>query len=129
MAAPRVYFICIGNSGRSQMAEGFARKYGLDAQSAGSKPAPALDPNAVEAMREREIDISKARPKAIDEAFARSARYVITMGCGDVCPYVPGTRVRDWALPDPKGKTLQQVREIRDDIEARVRALADELSA
>lgn len=129
MSAPRVYFICVGNAGRSQMAEAFGRKFGLDAQSAGSRPAEAIDANAVQAMKERSLDISKAKPKGIDESFARSARYVITMGCGDVCPYVPGTRVRDWALADPKGKSLEEVRRIRDDIEQRVRALAEELQS
>ena len=124
---PRVYFICVGNAGRSQMAEAFGRQAGLDVASAGSKPAVSVDPNAVAVMKERGLDISAAKPKGIDEAFARSARFVITMGCGDVCPYVPGTRVRDWALADPKGKPLDEVRRIRDDIEARVRALAEEL--
>lgn len=122
----RVYFICIGNAGRSQMAESFARAFGIEAASAGSKPAAGVDPNAVAAMRERGIDIAAAKPKSIDEAFARSADWVVTMGCGDVCPYVPETRVRDWALDDPKGKSLEAVRAIRDEIERRVRALASE---
>lgn len=126
---PRVYFICVGNAGRSQMAEGFARALGLDAASAGSRPASAIDANAVAAMREKGLDISRGQPKVVDEAFARSSDLVITMGCGDVCPYVPGTKVRDWALDDPKGQGLAKVREIRDEIERRVRALAAELAA
>lgn len=125
----RVYFICVGNAGRSQMAEALARAAGLEAASAGSRPASAVDANAVAAMREVGLDISGAKPKGIDEAFARSADLVVTMGCGDVCPYVPATRVRDWALEDPKGKSLDEVRRIREDIRARVEALARERAA
>ena len=123
---PKVLFVCIHNAGRSQMAEAFARALGLDAHSCGSAPGENVNPSAVEAMREKGIDISKKQPKGFD-AVPRGD-FVVTMGCGDACPYVPGVR-HDWALPDPHGKGVEAVRPILDDIEKRVSALAQEINA
>jgi protein-tyrosine-phosphatase len=120
----KILFVCIENAGRSQMAEGFARALGLEAYSCGSKPAAKINPVAVEAMKEKGIDISGKSPKGFKDA--PHADVVVTMGCGDACPYVPGKHF-DWNLPDPKGKGLEEIRKIRDDIERRVRALAKEL--
>ena len=118
---PKILFVCIENAGRSQMAEAFARALGLDACSCGSKPAAKINPIAVEAMKEQGIDISGRAPKGFDAV--PKADVVVTMGCGDACPYVPGRHV-DWSLPDPKGKGLDDVRPIRDEIERRVSNLA-----
>jgi len=124
-AGPRVLFVCIENAGRSQMAEVFAHSLGLNAYSCGSAPGARVNPVAVEAMREKGIDISGCVPKAFG-AVPR-ADVVVTMGCGDACPWVPGRRY-DWDLPDPKGKGIEEVRKIRDEIERRVSSLVDELS-
>lgn len=118
-------FVCVENAGRSQMAEAFARALGLDAYSCGSKPGHQINPIAVEAMREKGLDISWHVPKGFDKV--PKANVVVTMGCGNACPYVPG-RHYDWDLPEPKGKDLDEVRKIRDEIERRVRDLAVELA-
>jgi arsenate reductase (thioredoxin) len=123
-AGPQVLFVCVENAGRSQMAEAFARALGLEASSCGSKPGARVNPLAVEAMREKGIDITGRSPKGF-QAVPR-AEVVVTMGCGDACPYVPGRRF-DWDLPDPRGKGIEEVRAIRDEIERRVRELAAEL--
>ena len=120
-----ILFVCVENAGRSQMAEAFARALGLDAHSCGSKPASRVNPVAVEAMAERGIDISTKSPKGFD-GVPRAA-VVVTMGCGDACPWVPGVR-HDWSLPDPKGQELDAVRAIRDEIERRVRTLREEIT-
>ncbi len=117
----KILFVCIENAGRSQMAEAFARAIGLEAYSCGSNPAAKINPLAVEAMREKGIDIASNQPKGF--AGVPKAEVVVTMGCGDACPYVPGKHV-DWNLPDPKGKTLAEVRKIRDEIQDLVRRLA-----
>jgi arsenate reductase len=122
---PTVLFVCIENAGRSQMAEAFALSLGLRATSCGSAPGARVNPMAVEAMRERGIDISTRAPKGF--AAVPRADTVVTMGCGDACPYVPGRRL-DWSLTDPKGKPLEEVRKVRDEIERRVRELAEEIS-
>lgn len=125
----RVFFACIGNSGRSQMAEHFARALGgprVDARSGGSKPLGRLLPEVVAAMGERGIDVSRARSKAIDEAFAREADLIVLMGCGDdACPAFLGKRLEDWDLDDPKDASPAEVRRIRDEVEARVRDLLE----
>lgn len=124
----RVLFACVGNSGRSIMAEAFARREGLDARSGGSRPLGHVLPAVVDAMREKGIDVSTYPSKGFDEASIRErCDLVVTMGCGDdACPAFAGKRIVDWALPDPKGKPLAEVRAIRDEIEARVVALARE---
>ena len=124
----RILFACVGNAGRSQMAEGFARALGgarVEARSGGSRPAGHVMPEAIAAMREKGIDIAGARSKGFDEAWIRlSCDLVVTMGCGDdACPAFIGKPLVDWALDDPKGKPLAEVRRVRDDIERRVRDL------
>jgi arsenate reductase len=124
----KVLFVCVENAGRSQMAEAFAKKYGKDkieASSAGNKPAQTVNPTVVEAMAERGIDISKNKPKLITVQMAQDSDLIVTMGCGaqDICPGPFFKPTMDWALEDPKGKPLDRVREIRDDIERRVQEL------
>jgi protein-tyrosine-phosphatase len=127
---PAVLFLCTHNAGRSQMALGFFNALAGEraiAYSGGSEPAAQVNPVAVAAMAEKGIDIAGEQPKRWTEAMLESADVVVTMGCGDTCPYVPGTRFVDWPLPDPAGQPLEVVRPIRDEIEARVRALIDEV--
>jgi arsenate reductase len=128
---PHVLFLCIHNAGRSQMALGwfehFARGRAI-AFSGGSEPAAAVNPSAIAAMNEVGIDLSGYEPKRWTDEVIREADVVITMGCGDTCPYVPGTRYEDWPVPDPAGLPLEAVRPIRDEIGARVRALLAELA-
>jgi arsenate reductase len=131
-AAPVVLFVCVHNAGRSQMALGFLEKLGQGrvlALSAGSEPADALNPVAVEAMAEAGVEISTQSPKRLDASAVERADVVVTMGCGDACPVYPGKRYEDWELEDPAGKDLETVRRIRDDIEGRVRALLEGLDA
>ena len=128
---PSVLFVCIHNAGRSQMAAALAERLSagrVRAKSAGSEPAAAVNPVAVEAMRELDIDLSGAEPKLLRPGLLKEADVVVTMGCGDACPVAPGTRYEDWELEDPAGKDLETVRAVRDEIEARVRALVDELA-
>jgi arsenate reductase len=95
------------------------------AVSAGTQPAEAVHPEVVAVMREAGLDVSSARPRRLTAELAAGAHHLVTMGCGDACPYVPGLRVHDWALEDPKGQTIERVREIRDDIRRRVRDFVD----
>ena len=128
---PEVLFVCVHNSGRSQMAAGLLqlRANGrVNVRSAGSDPSARLDPVVVEAMAEVGVDLSQAFPKPLTDEVVRAADAVITMGCGDACPIYPGTRYEDWELADPAGRGLDEVRAIRDEIDARVRALLAELS-
>ena len=127
---PRVLFLCIHNAGRSQMALGWMEHLAtgrVEALSAGSEPADQLNPVAVAAMAEVGIDIASFEPKRWTTEMLSSTDVVVTMGCGDECPYVPGTRYVDWPLDDPRGQDIEKVREIRDEIERRVRDLIDEL--
>jgi arsenate reductase (thioredoxin) len=129
---PEVLFVCVHNAGRSQMAAALLERHGagrIGVRSAGSTPANEVNPSVVEAMAEVGIDISSERPKGLTDDAVREADVVITMGCGDACPVFPGKRYLDWDLPDPSGKTLDEVRPIRDEIEGRVRGLLDELLA
>lgn len=126
-----VLFVCVGNSGRSQMAEAFFNHYArgkAKAISAGTEPAPAVSSTAVEAMREVGIDISKNKPKVLTPEMIDQANLVITMGCGAeaACP-ASWVETRDWGLEDPKGKPIEKVREIRDEIKARVTELLKEM--
>jgi protein-tyrosine-phosphatase len=128
---PRVLFLCIHNAGRSQMALGFFEQLShgrAQAISAGSEPADQLNPVAVQAMAEVGIDIAGYQTKRWNQELLAATDVVVTMGCGDECPYVPGTRYIDWPIPDPAGQDLAAVREIRDDIEQHVRDLLNELS-
>ena len=122
-----VLFVCIGNAGRSQMAQAFYEQLGGEARSAGSRPEGKLHGTVVEAMRETGADISDRRPKGFTDADVEWADVIVTMGCGDVCPVFPGTRYLDWQLDDPAGKGVEVVRPIRDEIERRVRALLSDL--
>ncbi len=127
---PGVLFLCVENAGRSQMALGFFAHYAGDQAigwSGGSAPAAAINPVAVEVMAELGIDISGEFPKPWTDEVVRSADVVITMGCGDSCPFYPGKRYEDWKVTDPKGGGIEHVRGIRDEIEQRVLALLDEL--
>jgi arsenate reductase len=126
----RVLFVCLHNAGRSQMSEAlFERAAGgrHEARSAGTVPGVRVHPEAVEAMAELGIDLSKRIPRKLDRKDAEWADVVVTMGCGDECPYIPGKRYLDWELPDPKGRPLEEVRATRDEIERRVVELATEL--
>lgn len=128
---PTVLFLCVHNAGRSQMAMGFFSHLAGDAAvawSGGSEPGVQVNPAAVEAMRERGIDISGEFPKPWTDETVRAADVVITMGCGDACPIFPGKRYEEWILDDPAGQDVAAVRPIRDEIERRVRTLLDELS-
>ncbi|MGO4631180.1 arsenate reductase ArsC [Streptomyces sp. 2RAF24] len=128
--APSVLFVCVHNAGRSQMAAAFLSHLGGDrvqVRSAGSAPADTVNPAVVEAMREAGIDISAQTPKILTTETVRTSDVVITMGCGDACPYFPGKRYLDWTLEDPAGQGVAAVRPIRDEIEQRVRGLLTEL--
>ena len=130
--APEVLFVCVHNAGRSQMAAALlhARSGGaVKVRSAGSQPASQINPAVVEAMSELGIDLSNEFPKPITDDTVRAADVVITMGCGDACPVYPGKRYLDWELPDPAGKSVAEVRSIRDEIDRRVQHLAAELLA
>ena len=123
----RVIFACVHNAGRSQMAAAWfnhlADAAHPPAVSAGTAPGERVHPEVLAAMNEVGIDLSSARPQKLTEELARNADLLITMGCGDACPYVPGLRIDDWPLEDPKGKPVERVREIRDEIRSRVEAL------
>lgn len=128
---PSVLFVCVHNAGRSQMAAGYLRHLAGDAievRSAGSMPAEQINPVAVAAMREEGIDITGEQPKVLTSDVVRASDVVITMGCGDACPFFPGTRYEDWELDDPAGRGIDSVRPIRDDIRARVEALVAEFA-
>lgn len=126
----RLLFVCVENSNRSQMAEAFARMHGagkVEAFSAGSTPSGLVNPRAVEAMLERGYDLSTHGSKSLAEIPPGEYLYVVTMGCGDVCPWVPATHREDWALPDPRHMTRDEFNAVRDDIERRVLALLKQL--
>lgn len=129
-----VLFVCLHNAGRSQMSQAlFTREAGgrHRALSAGTEADPTgrVHPEVVEVMRELGIDLSRVRPQGLTQELAQQADVVVTMGCGDACPYIPGKRYLDWELPDPKGRPVDEVRAIRDDIARRVRGLIAELDS
>jgi arsenate reductase (thioredoxin) len=126
----RVLFVCLQNAGRSQMSQALferAAEGRHEARSAGTKPANRVHPEVVEVMAEIGIDVSDRTPQRLSDELAQWAHLVVTMGCGDECPYVPGKRYLDWDLTDPHGRNLAEVRTIRDDIDRRVHALATDL--
>ncbi len=130
MTTPSVLFVCVHNAGRSQMAAALLTHFAgdrIEVRSAGTEPAEQVNPAAVAAMAEIGIDVTAATPKVLTGEAVQSSDVVITMGCGDTCPYFPGLSYRDWNLDDPAGQPLPVVRRIRDDIAERVRALVDEL--
>ena len=127
---PSVLFLCVHNAGRSQMAAAFMETLSngaVDVFSGGSEPAASVNPVAVAAMAERGIDIAGATPRQWTDEIVQSADVVVTMGCGDTCPVFPGVRYVDWELEDPSGKSIEEVRPIRDELEQRVRDLLEEL--
>jgi arsenate reductase (thioredoxin) len=129
---PEVLFVCVHNAGRSQMAAGLLNELAagrVNVRSAGSEPADRLNPAVLEAMGEIGIDLSAEVPKALADEQVRAADVVITMGCGDACPFYPGKRYEDWDLEDPADKDLETVRRIRDEIARRVRKLLGQLGA
>ncbi len=128
---PTVLFVCVHNAGRSQMAAGYLQHLAGDkvhVLSAGSQPAHQINPVAVEAMAEEGIDITHNRPKLLTTEAVQESDVVITMGCGDQCPYYPGKRYEDWKLDDPAGHGIDAIRPIRDDIKSRVEVLLHSLS-
>ncbi|ASU78852.1 arsenate reductase ArsC [Actinopolyspora erythraea] len=127
---PEVLFVCVHNAGRSQMAAALLAHHArgrVAVRSAGSTPAEEVNPAVVEVMNELGIDISRRFPKKLSAEDVEASDVVITMGCGDACPVFPGKRYLDWELDDPAGRTIEEVRPIRDDIDARVRRLLTEL--
>ena len=125
-----ILFVCVHNAGRSQMAAGFMRTLGgdrVEVLSAGSAPKDSINPIAVEAMAELGINISDQQPKILTPESVKASDVVITMGCGDACPYYPGKRYEDWVLDDPAGQGIEPVRVIRDEIKGRIEALLAEL--
>ncbi len=129
---PSVLFVCVHNAGRSQMAAGWLRELAggrVEVRSAGSMPADQINPVAVEAMREVGIDITAEQPKVLTTEAVQDSDVVITMGCGDACPFFPGKRYEDWKLEDPAGQGIESVRPIRDEIRGRIETLLEELLA
>jgi arsenate reductase (thioredoxin) len=130
VSAPTVLFVCTHNAGRSQMAAALMEHLAGDrvrVRSAGTEPGDRINPTVVEAMREFGLDLAGRRPHGLRDDDVREADVVITMGCGDACPVYPGRRYEDWDLPDPSGRSLEEVRAIRDQIQGRVRGLLDSL--
>jgi arsenate reductase len=126
----RVLFVCLHNAGRSQMSQALFERAAAgrhEAKSAGTEPAEGVHPEVVEVMRELDVDLSGKSPQKLSDELAEWADVIVTMGCGDACPYIPGKRYIDWDLPDPKGLPLDEVRALRDDIAHRTEALAAEL--
>ena len=131
MTRPTVLFVCVHNAGRSQMAAGFLLDLAgdrIDVRSAGSAPGASVNPVAVEAMAEIGIDIASARPRILTTDAVEASDVVVTMGCGDACPFYPGKRYEDWVLDDPAGQGIEVVRRVRDDIRQRVEDLIESLA-
>ncbi len=129
---PEVLFVCVHNAGRSQMAAALLDHHAggsVHVRSAGSTPADEVNPSVVAAMQELGLDLSREFPKPLTDEHVRAADVVVTMGCGDACPIYPGKRYLDWELPDPAGKSLEEVRPIRDEIDRRVRELLAEMGS
>jgi arsenate reductase len=127
---PTVLFVCVHNAGRSQMAAGYMRELGgdrIEVLSAGSAPKETINPQAIAVMAEEGIDIANQQPKILTPEAVQESDAVITMGCGDACPFYPGKRYEDWVLDDPAGQDIDQVRKIRDEIKGRVQTLLSEL--
>jgi arsenate reductase (thioredoxin) len=127
---PSVLFVCVHNAGRSQMAAGFLRYLAgdtIEVRSAGSEPAERINPVAVQAMAEEGIDVTAEQPKILTTEAVKASDVVITMGCGDTCPFYPGKRYEDWVLDDPAGQSIEVVRPIRDEIRRRVEHLIEKL--
>lgn len=127
-----VLFVCVHNAGRSQMAAGWLRALAgdrIEIRSAGTEPKDQINPRAIEAMAEVGIDIADNQPKVLTDEAVLASDYVITMGCGDKCPFFPGKIYRDWVLADPAGQDIEMVRQVRDEIKRHVLALIAEIDA
>ena len=127
-----IVFVCVENARRSQMAEGFANAFKqgrLEIFSAGSSPSSKIDPLVIEVMKEKGIDLSGKRPKGLNDLPPIEMDYLITMGCEETCPAVPAKKIIEWQIPDPKGKPIDEVRRIRDMLEAKVKVLLDEVES
>ena len=127
-----VMFVCVHNAGRSQMAAGYMQHLAgdrVEIRSAGTAPADSINPSVVEAMQEEGIDISQNSPKILTTEDVKDSDYVITMGCGDECPFFPGKTYLDWPLEDPAGQGLDSIRPIRDEIRSKIEALISEIDA
>ncbi|HQF04044.1 MAG TPA: arsenate reductase ArsC, partial [Phycicoccus sp.] len=127
---PEVLFVCVHNAGRSQMAAALAEHLSarrVHVRSAGSAPTGEINPQVIEVLKERGIALGTAYPKPLSDSVIQAADVIITMGCGDTCPYFPGKRYEDWEVADPAGQPIEVVREIRDDIQARVTTLLREI--
>jgi arsenate reductase len=126
----KILFVCIENARRSQMAEAFAETYGggkVEVFSAGSSPSSQIDPLAIEVMKEKGIDLSRKRPRGLNELPSIEMDYLITMGCEETCPAVLAKKIIEWDIPDPKGKPIDAFREVRDVIEGKVKSLLQEI--
>lgn len=126
----KILFVCVENARRSQMAQGFAEALGqekVEVYSAGSRPASKIDPMVIEVMKEKGIDLSSNRPKSLNDLPPIEMDYFVTMGCDETCPAVPSKKVIEWEVPDPKGKSIEFYREIRDTIKDKVKALLDDI--
>jgi len=131
MTRPTVLFVCVHNAGRSQMAAGYLQHLAgdrIEVLSAGSAPADQVNPVALEVMREEGIDVTSERPKLLTTDAVKESDIVVTMGCGDACPFFPGKRYEDWKLDDPAGQPIDVVRRIRDEIRGRVEGLIADLA-
>ena len=127
----RIAFICVENARRSQMAEGFAEILGrgkLEVYSAGSRPSSQIDPLVIEVMKEKGIDLSTKRPKGLNDLPLIEMDYLVTMGCEETCPAIPAKKIIEWEIPDPKGKSIEVFRQVRDLIQEKVKALLKEIA-
>jgi arsenate reductase (thioredoxin) len=126
----KILFVCVQNASRSQMAQGFAEAFGkggVEVYSAGSNPSSQINPLAIEVMKEKGIDLTGRRPKGLNDLPPVEMDYLITMGCEEVCPAVPARKIMEWQIPDPKGKPIDEIRRIRDMLEAKVKTLFEEV--
>ena len=129
---PKVVFVCVENARRSQMAEGFANAFGqgeIEVYSAGSSPSSQIDPLVIEVMKEKGIDLSSKRPKSLNDLPPIEMDYLVTMGCEETCPAVLAKKIIEWEIPDPKGKPIDEIRRIRDMLEAKVKMLLEEVES
>jgi len=126
----KILFVCVQNASRSQMAQGFAETFGkgrVEVYSAGSRPSSQINPLAIQVMKEKDIDLSGRRPKGLNELPPVEMDYLVTMGCEETCPAVLAKKIIEWKIPDPKGKSIDNFREVRDLIENKVRTLLNEI--
>jgi len=126
----KILFVCVQNASRSQMAQGFAEAFGkgkVEVYSAGSRPASQINPLTIEVMKEKNIDLSGRRPKGLNDLPSVEMDYLVTMGCEETCPAVPAKKIIEWQIPDPKGKPIDEVRRIRDVLEAEVKTFLEEV--